>query len=130
MVNKRGFLRIAEAGIAVLIVLSAILINFSDIRTQSNPDFSENARDLLNEIANNEHMRTEIINNQNYTVSVTKFIEENLPGFLDFELRACDVGSACGQSSYVGEVYSAERIISSDLNNLDPVKLRLFLWLN
>jgi len=57
-----------------------------------------------------------------------EFINLRLPEYIQFELRACKISSACGQSNYKGNVYSAERIISVDKNTFNPVKLRLFLW--
>jgi hypothetical protein len=56
------------------------------------------------------------------------FINSSLPSYISFELRACDVSSACGQSNYIGDVFSAERIISASNSDFDPIKLRLFLW--
>jgi hypothetical protein len=131
--NKRGFLRIAEAGIAIMIILTAILINIKDLKSLKEPDYSETARDILKEVANDESLRTEIINAGSYTPNVESFVDGRLPDYLKFELRGCDINNVCGQSSYQGDVYSGERIISAytdiySIGNNPSVKLRLFIW--
>ena len=130
MVNKKGFLRIVEAGAAILIILAAILINLNNLKSLKEKDYSETARDILKEIANNETMRTEIITAQNYTQTVINFTDKRLPDFLSFELRSCEISNVCGQSTYQGNVFSGERIIASDISTYNPVKLRLFIWEN
>jgi hypothetical protein len=134
MVNKKGFLKIVEAGIAVFIVLAAILLNFNNLRNIDEPDYSELSRDILREIAENVNYRTEVLMFNTGDVNsgnVFDFVNGKVPKFLTFELKACDLDDVCGQSllpNYDGNIYSGERIISTDLNNFDPVKLRLFIW--
>lgn len=126
--GKQGFLRIAEAGVAILIILGAILINYKNLTSLKEPDFSENARDILEEIAKDNNLRNEILTNQDVNQNTKDFVRNNLPNFLEFEIRACTISSVCGQSTYQGSVFSAERIISSNLQIFTPVKLRLFIW--
>ncbi len=134
MVSRRGFIKIVEVMIAMTLILGALVVVYrsrgSDQRT---PDLTEVARDVLREVSSVESLRNEIVTAQaTLTASVTNtvaFIDGSLPDYIFFELRRCDVSSACGQSTYRGDVYSAERIISADTLNFDPIKLRLFLWI-
>lgn len=100
---------------------------------QNSQDISEVARDILNEIASNKVLRTEVIISQTNTdlmFQTINFINNSLPDSLNFELRACEASNACGQSSFVGDVYSAERIIGATTTAFNTVKLRLFIWSN
>ncbi|MEK6915948.1 MAG: hypothetical protein AABW89_05410 [Nanoarchaeota archaeon] len=132
MVNRKGFVRVAELLIAVTVISIVLLISYKqtvpNIETQ---DLSELARDLLSEISLDEDLRTEIIVSQTNSTRMIRtkdFINSSVPDYIEFELRACDVSNACGQSSYVGDVFSAERIISTSKHIFNPVKIRLFLW--
>jgi hypothetical protein len=134
--NKKGFLKIVEAMIAILLIAGAILINYSSASSSNQVDYSETARDILKEIADNEIMRGEILSNGVGIVSSSSnsmffdFAKNRIPEYLSFEIRLCSINSVCGVSEYVGNIYSAERIISSDIysNINSPVKIRLFIW--
>lgn len=129
---RKGIATIIELLIAITIISAILLISYrQSLPSQETQDLSENARDILSEISTIEDLRGEIITNQvnaNAMTNTLAFIDSRLPDYIRFELRACVITSACGQSSYVGDVYSAERIISTSRTNFQPIKLRLFLW--
>jgi cell division protein FtsL len=132
--NREGFIRIAELLIAVTLITIIFLIVYKqNIPKQETQDLTELARDILAEIGAQEDLRSEIISNQTNATNMIKtlnFINNSVPDYINFELRACTINSACGQSTYVGNVFSAERIISSSISgNFSSVKLRLFLWI-
>ena len=132
MVNKKGFIKIAEVLVAITIILTMLVVVYkSDVSEQKKADLNKVARDVLKEIANKESLRTEILTAQLNTAQMTNtisFINSSLPDYILFELRSCILSSACGQSTYKGDVYSAERIISANTATFSPIKLRLFLW--
>lgn len=129
---RKGIATIIELLIAITIISAILLISYrQSLPSQETQDLSENARDILSEISTIEDLRGEIITKQvnaNAMTNTLAFIDSRLPDYIRFELRACVITSACGQSSYVGDVYSAERIISTSRTNFQPIKLRLFLW--
>lgn len=133
MVGIKGFIRIAELLIAVTLISVILLIAYrQNLPFQETQDLSELARDILDEASAKEELRVEMVRNQQNVNSMTKtlfFINDTLADYINFELRACDVTSACGQSAYIGDVFSAERIISSSKEAFNPIKLRLFLWI-
>lgn len=132
MVNNKGFIRIVELLIAVTLISGVLIFFYRQTASRSdNFSLSELSRDILEDVSIREDLRQEIVSSRNVN-SMTRtvaFINSSLPSYISFELRACDVSSACGQSNYVGDVFSAERIISSSNSNFDPIKLRLFLWI-
>lgn len=129
---RKGIATIIELLIAITIISAILLISYrQSLPSQETQDLSENARDILSEISTIEDLRGEIITKQvnaNAMTNTLAFIDSRLPDYIRFKLRACVITSACGQSSYVGDVYSAERIISTSRTNFQPIKLRLFLW--
>ncbi len=132
MVNRKGFIKIAEVFVAITLILTMLVVVYrSESSEQKTADLSKIARDVLKEISAKESLRTEAVSmqaNAGQMTNILAFINSSLPDYILFELRSCDLSSACGQSAYIGNVYSAERIISADTNNFNPIKLRLFLW--
>lgn len=121
-----------ELLIAIIIISAILIITYKqNIPSQETQDLAEQARDILSEISTIDNLRDEVIAS-NVNVSnmpnTIAYINSTLPDYILFELRACIVSSSCGQLTYVGDVYSAERIISASRSEFDPVKLRLFLW--
>ena len=130
--NTKGFIRIVEMVVAIVIILTIILITSRrDIPPQQTPDLSETARDILRDIGSQETLRSEVLAAQTNTMlmpQTSAFVNASLPDYLLFELRACETSIACGQSVYRGDVYSAERIIGADATTFNTIKLRLFIW--
>lgn len=127
--NKRGFLRILEASIAIVIIFGVLFVFFNQqqARTVEQEDLSERARDILDEIAKDTSLRDAVLNNGNQTVH--DFISSRIPeAHLDFRFRICGVTDACGIEYISGNVYSAERTISSTISELGPDKIRLFIF--
>ena len=120
-------MRIIEASVAILIVASVLFVTYNKNVVESIPDYSENARDILEELANNISMREDVLDS---SLVFEEFIRGKLPSHLTFEVNICDPEAVCGQSSYEGNVFSAERIISTnfDSDSFEPKKIRLFLW--
>ncbi len=132
MVNKVGVAKLIELIIALTLIMAIFLVAYKRTSNeQRSLDLDETARDILREIAANSNLRNEVISFQTNVVSMTKitnFINDSLPDYILFEIRACESGSACGQANYIGEVYSAERVFGATTTGFNTIKLRLFLW--
>ncbi len=131
--NKRGIIKVIESSVAILIVVSVLFVSYNKDVAGTSVDYSEEARDILEELANNFSMRKQILESSTENITddsdIMKFVEDRISIQLNREAKICEeVSDACGQSTYVGDVFSAERIISSDLDTYDPKKIRLFLW--
>ncbi len=125
---RRGWLRIVEATLAALIVLSVLFALYTKNTVSSEPDLSEQARTILEEISANSTLRNDILTNN--APNLNAMIAKRLVGLL-FEIRICEINDACGKSTYTpGNVYSAERVISATVEQLAfaPKKVRLFIW--
>ncbi|MEM4259234.1 MAG: hypothetical protein QXS38_00515 [Candidatus Pacearchaeota archaeon] len=139
MVNKKGWIRIVEASIAILIIF-AVIVSVSQIRkARAERDLSEIISPLLEEIAKNNSMRESIIKDDKESGDA-----ENMAMlFLSYKIRAetnlgysfriCEIDEICGLEIYPtdisGNIYAGSRIISSSLTVAKPKKIAIFLWL-
>jgi hypothetical protein len=139
--GKRGILRIIEAGIAVLIVLGAIIAVSFGGRETASFDLSETIPPLLEEMAKNTTLRDRILSyntaapesdseNQNIIAFVNGFLEERISNpFLEYRFRVCEPNKVCGLDEYPSDsVFAGERIISADFSMFSPKKAKVFIW--
>ena len=106
-----------------------MFVFFEKTRAPSGPDFSERARNILEEISKNTALREAVLLENENEEPIRDFIETKIrEDFLTFEVRICEIDEACGIEYKSTNVYSAERIISSTIDTLNPKKIRLFIW--
>ncbi len=140
MVNKKAWIRIVEASIAIMIILAVILtVSQTKKRTAEN-DLSNVITPILDEIAKNVTFREAVINDNNASYSAEEMLIEFLrnkiknPG-IGYGLKICAYMEACGLEAYPadarGSIYAEERVISSTLTSqgCGPRKVVIFLWL-
>ena len=130
--NNKGWLRIVEASLAILIVFGVLLALYSGGTSSGNYALDERASFILTELSQEMSFRNATLegNNEFVTRAVAKKIPES---HLAFEARICEISDVCGKSSFTNEnVYAAERVISSslDIGPGAPIskKVRLFVW--
>ncbi|MBU0466596.1 MAG: hypothetical protein KKD94_02385 [Nanoarchaeota archaeon] len=136
--NKKGFMKIVEATIAVLIILVAIMLLSSQGDVYEGRDFSEILPLLLDEIAQNLTLREEIISDYDEDASETS-IEESLKAritnpLLEYSIEICDLDEVCYLKPYPSDaednIFASERVVSADIKNQEfaPKKIKFFLW--
>ena len=127
--NKRGWIRILEATIAILIIGSVLLVMYS--RNIEKDDVSEYAFEIEKEVLADISLKPELrraVLEENITV-LRDFASEKIPLAFEFEILVCDLGIPCNMDHYVEkDVFVEESIISADLQGYGPKKVRLFLW--
>jgi hypothetical protein len=135
MRNNRGWLKIVEASIAIIMVLSALMVVYVKSGTPNQPDLSDRTRDILNEISLNGTLRLAILDVDPDNLVNQSIGDRIRDANVEYEVRICALNSACGKTEYTpGDVYVAERIISSYVNmtsQISPVdakQIRLFMW--
>ena len=131
MVNKKAWLRITEASIAILIVFSAMLIIMSKQNTTSNinQEVQEKQSKILDTLLSNDKSRTQILNQdlEPLNEKISKLIQSNW----EFAINICEIESSCPNPLpiYDKEVYTSERLIVSTPTNYSPKKIRFFVWM-
>ncbi|MCX8158721.1 MAG: hypothetical protein N3D20_00265 [Candidatus Pacearchaeota archaeon] len=140
MVNKKGIVRIIEASVAILIILSVVLVVSERKKLQIESDLSERITPLLEEIAKNGSMREAIIRdnetNNDAENLVMDFLKQRIKEtFIGYNVTICNYTLVCGLRTYPteakGNIYSGERVISTTLENrqFNPKKIKIFLWI-
>ncbi len=127
--NKRGWLKIFEAVIAIMLILGAVLLIYSNQQnTNTNQRYIADWQvEILNRIAENETLRNATINLQE--APIKNFIENNTLPNLNFTIKICNLTGPCGLDIYIpGDVFSQERIISGLIDHYNPKRIRLFVW--
>ncbi len=139
MVNKKGWIRVVEASIAILIIF-AVILSVSQLRkTRTERDLSETITPLLEEIAKNNSMRDSVIDDTDDSDDaekrITLFLSNKIKAEtnLNYSFNICKIDEVCGfKGSYPtdisGNIYAGSRVISSSLSAAEPKKITLFLW--
>ena len=126
--GKKGWIRIVEAFIAVLIVASVLILLVTRTpRGNQIENVHETQRFILEQIAANETLRGEILNNDN--IQTENFIRSIAPVYWNFTTKVCEIEEICRMSFYLEkEIYADEILIASNLTKYSPKKLKLFVW--
>ena len=130
--ERKGWLRIVEAFLAVLIIIGAVIVILA--RQEQGPDISdsvyEKQRQILELISKNDDLRAEIVSDSGDKTKVDNFILNLIPSSWDFTTKICELNDICSRpGGYENkEVYATEIIITSTLTQYSPKKLRFFVW--
>lgn len=131
--NKKAWLRIVEAFIAIMIILGAVLVVLS--KQTKKADISElvyeRQNNILEIIANNESLREGVLSGE--TEKINNFIGLGLPSNWGYATSLCNIKEICGSSATPNDrdVYVSETIISANLTDYPDgrtQKLRFFVW--
>jgi hypothetical protein len=136
VMNRKGFLRIVEATIAVLIILSAFIVIASQKEATVTRDLSYRLPPFLDEVAEDQDFRIRIIQNPNDANLLGEIENQISNGLdnsaLDLKVKICELKEQCPIDDWPGdfEVFSAERVVSAALDGsaYDAKKLKLFVW--
>lgn len=132
--SKRGWLKIVEAFIAILLIMGVLLMIYSTNKPKSEGlEIQKMVDYILREIGNDESLRNDILNYDigtsiGFPNSIINFVRARLPDFIEFEVKICAVDDVCGLEEYKKEVYAKERIVSANLEIYSPRKLKIFVW--
>jgi len=135
--NNKGWIRIVESFIAVLIVIgAAIIVVGGGIQIEG---ISEKVYDIeisiLREIQLNNTLRSEILETSgiiewdNFPPKTKNKIENRLVSWLECAAQICPVESPClleGEAEK--SIYAQSVLITSTLDTFNPRQLKLFCW--
>jgi len=152
MRGKRGWTRILEATIAVMLVAGVMLVSYSGQieRDSSVAEYSQSwQREILGNIVSRIDLRLNVLNvlnnsldDVNYVI-LNDFVMSKVPNAFGYLLRICELGSLddyCKMDSisYIAtlenDVFVEEVVVSAEIGNgtggetYSPKKVRLFFW--
>lgn len=134
MVKNKGWLRIVEASIAILIIFSVLLIiNSRQNFNQDDGDLTGMITPILEEIARNVTLREKIVEQgPSVEEELRTFVGQRITqSTIRYEVAICEIEEICSLAAYprdTDSVYASERVISSTLNTYNPRKVKIFLW--
>lgn len=144
MIDKRGWIRIVEAFVAIMII-SVALIYFSANKETYNisEEVYEKQKSLLNIMANNESLRNELIGVNippNGCVKIDKddpylfieLIKNTLPQTWEFIINICGINQISNEGIPADrEIYISEGLITAnytDFPDNEVRKIRFLVW--
>lgn len=128
--NKRGWIRIVEAFLAVLIIIGAAFVIMS--RQTSTPDISENVYEvqtkILDIISRDDNLRSEILSGKNDAVNSE--IKKMISPSWNFTTSICNINDICaGNIPTEKNIFTKEILISSNLTKYSVKKLKFSVWM-
>ena len=143
-INKKGWLRIVEASIGILVILG-VLAAVSFNRETEEADPSTKLSPYLNEMAKDQDIRNSIIvydlkkdrndpGNALTIVKLNEFFNEKInKKSYNLNVSICKLDELCPLEPYPvnfdGNIISAERVVSGDNEEgFTPRKVKVFLW--
>ncbi len=140
--NRRGWIQIVEAFVAVLLVVGVVLIVLNKgylERTDISERVYEAELSILREVQTNDSLRTKILSaaepmpvpweDARFPAEVKDKIIARTPNYLDCIGRICNMTQICVISEEKGkDIYSQSVTITSTLQTLSYRKLNLFCW--
>ncbi|MFA6023440.1 MAG: hypothetical protein WC781_05115 [Candidatus Pacearchaeota archaeon] len=135
MVNKKGWIRIVEAFIAIMLI--AAVMTFVYVQKVQKTDPSEELREkekiILQNIASDDELRLAVVNNNLILINDT--IKKYLSQEYIFIFKICNISEICQlekTSSYYtkNDIIAEDVTISATLTNYSLKKLKLFAWEN
>jgi len=134
MVNKRGFMRIVEASIAIILVLATLAIISMRKSETNKEDISLQIHPILEVVGSNATLRKSILENPSNAESEIDSVVESRIEQRKFmhRVKICEINSVCTLDREIknSEVFTVERIISAslDIESFSPKKVKIFLW--
>ncbi|MBI2631646.1 hypothetical protein HYW75_01445 [Candidatus Pacearchaeota archaeon] len=155
MVNNKGWIRVVEATIMVLLIVSVLVIVSKERKISSSPDINDLLYKTLDEIAKNSILRNKILdinsNNNEKETSVNAHLEINklIPNYLYFDLEICSTTESINDNCDIdlnkaklkndekakdalkeNDVYVSERIMGQTRSSgtLDSKRIKLYAW--
>jgi hypothetical protein len=141
--QKKGWIRIIEAFVAILIVAGVLLVTVGEGYINKE-DISEKVYNdqikILREIELDSSLRNDILNLEvsiipvesdepDFPQGLTDKINIRMPNYLECKAKICELEKVCALNSYVEkDVYAQPVAIAADENNYSPRQLKLFCW--
>ena len=141
MKNKRGWIRVLEVFIALLMITSVSLVAINR-EYKSKSDVSANVLEIENSILRNIQLDDNIrkyileLNTANLPLELKNFdedlrtkIESGIPSYLECDAKICAIGDACEiVTASEKDAYIQSVIITANREKFDPTILKLGCW--
>lgn len=133
--NKRGWIRITEAVVAILIMSSVLIVLYTN--ETPNVSYSDYVFNLQTRILMDVADRADLRNATLYSTETAiqpklkEYFDLSIPSNFNYTVIVCSLSAPSCNANLVGiekEIFVEDRIISSNLEKYDPKMLRLYIW--
>jgi hypothetical protein len=141
MLKKRGWLRIVEAFVMILLITGVLLIVLdkgSLLKNNDSKKIYEDEQGILRKIQLNNSLRDVVLSFPlselpiewvDFSLDIKNKIISKTPSYLNCEAKICNVNGICVLSqANEKSVYVQSTIFTSTLDKNDPRQLKLFCW--
>lgn len=145
MVSKKGWLRVVEAFLsALLIIVILVLVSVNQQNSKQSGDsaqFYNLEVSAIRGIELNSTLRSEVIavpdaslpiNSETDPATLSEIISainSKIPSSLSCEVQICKPDSICDYwKDTAVSIYSQQVLVTANLTNYDPKKLKIFCW--
>ncbi len=138
-INKRGWIRIIEAVVAILIIMGLVFVavDKGEIRGNSGTKIYSAETAILREIQTDATMRNSVLNaeipveegEEEFPSLISEHINSRIPSYLDCTSKICWLNNSCElndapeKNTYVSSV-----AITVNLYKYEPRQIKLFCW--
>ena len=140
--NKRGFVKIIEAFIAVLLVAGVLLFvvsKNSSVLDSKQERIEEIQKSILQEISQNNEYRNAVLEGDNEIEldpnspgklgEIWTFVDNQIPNQLEFKIKICLLEIICSLSEYPEkDVYTRSVAITSNITTYRPKQFKIWVW--
>ena len=129
--DRKAWIRIVEMLIAILIITGAVLVTLSkqENRKDISNEVYQTQRQVLEIISKNDSLRGDVLVGQK--TNINDAILKMIPATWNFDTKICNLNEICNSESTPlnVEVYVSEVMITTNLTQYNPQKLRFFVWM-
>jgi hypothetical protein len=138
--NKRGWIKIVEAFVAILLITGVVLVILSQenlVNVDLHSDIYESQLITLRDIQMNDDLRASVLgvstplesDDAGFPVDVKARIQYFALDYLECEAKICELESSCTLNNPPEkEVHAQTVAITSTSTTYDPKQLKLFCW--
>lgn len=132
--NKKAWLRIIEAFIAVLMVLGVILVIISKQNSEASraDEITKLQKQILDYVSRDEGLRNEVLSGNANLPQINALVNRTIPPWIAYNVSLCKPQDICTIPFYkqniTQEVYTNEILIVANLTTYKAWKLKLFFW--
>ena len=139
--NKRGWIRIVEAFVAVLLIMGVVLVLFGKgyfVGGNDDEEIYDLETGILRTIETNQELRNAILivnlvpvedSHVLFPPEVSDVIQGRVPAYLECAAKICLPERICNLDKTVEkDVYAREVLIAANLEIYEPKQLKLFCW--
>lgn len=127
--DKKGWIKIIESFISVMIVMSVFVVMLA-----RQPEFSTQEEELtriqkhiLDQVVNDIGLRNNVL--EGNTENIEKIVGDFIPEGFSYIVKTCPLGDICSANIPVtNEIFVEEIIVAANLTEYQPTILKLFFW--